>query len=93
MEKLHIQNFTKRTLQAKSPMFIRLKLRGLGACDRVKLEMCTFGDRRRGHTKAPNLPPGQTLAHFPKTQLLGIGLKKKVLLDCQTEKELLHGIV
>ena len=20
--------------------------------------MCTFGDRRRGHTKAPNLPPG-----------------------------------
>ena len=34
----------------------------------------------------------RTLAHFPKTQLLGIGLKKKVLLDCQTEKELLHGI-
>ena len=37
-------------------MFIRVKLRP----DRVKLEMCTFGDRRRGHTKAPNLPPGQT---------------------------------
>ena len=58
MEKLHIQNFTKRTLQAKSPMFIRVKLRPDRHVNRVKLEMCTFGDRRRGHTKAPNLPPG-----------------------------------